>query len=106
MRITQKIKSKIIDINDALKHQECVTKLNIWQTENSMKFNDLKFMPIQFGKNIDLTEEYNYITPELDNIITPSSSVRYLGVEISSDGTYNDHIVKVINRANQRISLL
>ena len=27
-----------------------------------MKFNDQKFMLIQFGKNIELTEEYNYIT--------------------------------------------
>ena len=101
-----KLMSPIKTIEDAMKFQEIVLKLNEWQKENNMTFNDHKFMLIQFGSNYNLINDYNYITPNEDNLILPSNDIRDLGVQISCNGSYDDHISKIISKANQRISLL
>ena len=101
-----KIMALIKSIEDALKLQEDVLKLNDWQKINNMTFNDHKFMLLQFGTNYNLSQEYNYLTPNEDNVILPSNDIRDLGIQISCDGTYKDHISKIISKSNQRISLL
>jgi len=98
--------TKINNFDDALKLQDCVQILNQWQIDNNMLFNDHKFMLLQFGRNSNLQNQYNYVTPNMDNIISPSNDVRDLGVQISADGSYTDHISKVINKMKQRIGFI
>ena len=58
-----KITMPIHNIEDALTLQECLEKLDKWQTYNIMCFNASKFNVLQMGKTHDLKEDYNYITP-------------------------------------------
>ena len=59
-----KISYPINSIEDAEYFQECLVKLDTWQTENNMKFNNEKFKLLQFGKNENLKEAYTYLSPD------------------------------------------
>ena len=101
-----KITMPIHNIEDALTLQECLEKLDKWQTDNNMCFNVSKFNVLQMGKSQDLKEDYNYITPGNSDVILPCEVVRDLGVLINSKGTYTDHIAKISKKAAQKIGMI
>ena len=71
-----------------------------------MRINVSKFIVIKFGYNINMKDDYNYDSPEYNEIMINNDEVRYLGVIISSDGTYKAHISKTISKINQRVGYL
>ena len=71
-----------------------------------MSFNTTKFYALQFGRMSDLKLEYDYITPDYKNSITSTDSVRDLGVIISVNGGYTEHISKICSKASQRIGII
>ena len=71
-----------------------------------MKFNNDKFQLLQFGKDENLMCQYNYLSPDQSDIITPNFTVSDLGVTFNRDGNFNDHIMKIVSKAKQRIGLI
>ena len=64
--------------------------------------NGDKFECIKVGDNEDLKLMYNYITPGQDNSIGNVDNLRDLGVIVSTDGDYREHIYRIVSKAEQR----
>ena len=101
-----KLSYRIDSIEDALYLQECLDKLQHWQLDNNMEFNVGKFNVLKLGRKHELKNEYNYLAPGNEHIITDNTVVRDLGVLVNSDGTYSDHIAKIYSKISQRAGLL
>ena len=70
-----------------------------WAQNNNATFNAGKFECLRYGRNQDLIASTAY----LSNSATPiacSTSVRDLGVTMSSDATFNEHISKICTAAS------
>ena len=85
--------------------QTCILKSNEWQKANNMSFNNSKFQLLQYGRNTELRENYNYLSPDFNEVICGSSTVKDLGVYVSNSGNYNCHIDTIYKKAKQ-ISML
>ena len=90
-------------VSDAIKVQNDLHKLGDWSDEVNMSFNNLKFECLKYGFREELKFEYNYLTPNLDNIIEVKDNVKYLGVWMSCNGNFDYHISKTIVKVRQRI---
>ena len=64
-----------------------------------MKFNGDKFESIKHGNNKELKDSYKYSNTEED--IDDVFNLRDLGVTISNDGTYREHIVKIVKKCRR-----
>ena len=78
--------------------QEDLNKMYRWADENNMEYNDPKFELITFGK----PSRRNYKTPK-GTAIKRKTVVKDLGVYMSSDGKFEEHIWNVIKQT-QKIS--
>ena len=65
-----------------------------------MEFNSPKFECLRYGKNTDIKENTCYKTPSGDPIKVVEHA-KDLGIVMSSDGTFRQHVSKVISTANQ-----
>ena len=101
-----KLLYEINNVEDAMYLQDCLDKLQSWQTENNMEFNTGKFNVLKLGRNKDLKTEYNYLAPGHDQIITDNATVRDLGVIVNADANFTDHIAKIYAKISQRAGLL
>ena len=68
-----------------------------------MVFNTGKFKLLQIGKNDDLKKMYNYENCEKNGPFLPSENAKDLGILISNNGNFNDHIEKTIKKVNQKV---
>ena len=84
------------------KLQNELEKLYSWEVENNMKFNGGKFELIRFGSNQHLKENTVYFTPNQESIIEEKESLRDLGVIISNDLTFSNHVDKVCSKFSQK----
>ena len=75
-----------------------------WAEINNMAFNGLKFECMKYGSDETFKEQYNHITPQAVTSIDDCHNVRDLGIIMSIDGSYNDHINKVISKAKQKVA--
>ena len=98
-----KIKESIKEEEDVEKVQEDLDKLFEWQTFNKMKFNGAKFQALRYGPNEDIKEDTIYFTENMEDIIQRVSSLRDLGIIISDDANFNEHIEKVVSKVRQKI---
>ena len=96
----------INNLEDAEYFQSCLEKLNMWQKDNNMSFNNSKFQLVQYGRNYELRENYNYMSPDYSEVICGSETVRDLGVHINNAGNYSDHIDIIYKKSKQRINML
>ena len=71
--------------------------------ESNMIFNASKFKLLQYGKNVDLKESYNYIFYDDKEILMPSNQAEDLGVIGSADDTFSNHIDKVCSKIEQQL---
>ena len=55
-----KVGMKINDISDSVKLQDSLDKVINWEESNNTEFNMDKFKLLQYGRNEDLKNEYNY----------------------------------------------
>ena len=88
----------IAKVDDAIKVQNDLIKLGQWSHDKNMLFNNLKFECIQTGFNHELKEQYNYITPDMNHIITTKESVKDLVVWMSNEANFDVHIQKSYQR--------
>ena len=98
-----KVKSCINNKEDVEELQMNLDKLFKWEEENKMKFNGSKFQLLQYGTNEELKNNTVYFTGHMDKIIEQFSSLRDLGVIMTDDGKFQDHIEKVVKKARQKI---
>ena len=73
-----------------------------WQDTNNMQFNGKKFEMLRYGPNTDLKNSTNYLTPEYEDIIEVKENLRDLGVIISDDATFTNHIHHVCKKVKQK----
>ena len=101
-----KLFHSINSIEDAEYFQYCIEKLDNWQKVNNMSFNNGKFQLIQYGKNLNMRSDYNYLSPDYSAVIGPSTVVRDLGVQVNSSLNFSDHIEYIYKKAKQRINMV
>ena len=67
-----------------------------------MIFNGTKFELLQHGKNEELKNMYNYLSPNSEEIILRKEVLRDLGVLMNEQATFQDHINKACNTVNKK----
>ena len=60
-----------------------------------MVFNATKFEGLKHGKNEELKNQYEYITPDWENLIERKESLRDLGIIVNEKAYFDDYINKV-----------
>ena len=98
-----KVKDKIQNEEDVQKLQENLDKLFEWEENNNMKFNGATFQVLRYGRNEELKNNTEYFTGDMENIIEQFSSLRDLGITMSDNGKFEDHINKVCSKVRQKI---
>ena len=56
-----------------------------------MKFNKKKFQVVRNGTDEELKNNTTHFVGDYDEVIQKFSSVRDLGVQLTDDGTFNEH---------------
>ncbi len=78
--------------------QHDLNKVYDWTENNNMKLNSCKFEHLKYGKDIELKSRSTYFTNN-KTVIENKNSVKDLGVWMSSDCSFTDHINKMIEKA-------
>ena len=94
-----RIKKAIQDILDTFRLQEDLNRAYKWSEKNNMKLNGKKFEHLHYGKH---HSSNSYFTEE-SKIIEEKQFVKDLGVIISRDTTYKEHITAMIKRTTQLV---
>ena len=79
--------------------QQDLEKIFLWSAENNASFNASKFECLRYGKNKFIIDNTVYHSNTQSEIQT-HNSVRDLGVTMSSDATFAEHISNIIVAAN------
>ena len=87
---------------DVEKLQEDLDLIYTWQQENNMLFNGKKFEMLRYGANDELKCDTNYFTPELEDIIEVKNNLRDLGIIMSDNAKFEDHITHVCLKVKQK----
>ena len=115
--IDQEVSSKVSLFADdtrvmgPIKHEEDVEhlqkdldKIYEWQYNNNMIFNGKKFEMLRYGKNSDIKMNTNYFSPNYEDIIEVKENLRDLGVIMSDNASFKNHIYKVCSAVKQKSS--
>lgn len=95
-RTSKEIKNLI----DSFKLQHDLNKIYEWADHNNMEFNNSKFEHLQYGKNEDLHAETYYMTSN-GRKIEKKQHVKDLGVIMSHDCSFTEHINNVVKKAEE-----
>ena len=98
-RATKSIKT----LEDVKFLQNDLNKIYDWTAKNNMELNDLKFELLRYGLNEDIKNQTNYKSPT-GKIITSKDVVKDLGVLMSNDCSFKNHIDSTIEKAKNIIS--
>ena len=90
---------------DAIELQADLDALYEWAAHNNMEFNGTKFEAIKYGKNINLKQNYNYYNSDCSEAIGDVDFLRDHGNILSSDGSFQNHINKVVSKCKQKMGL-
>ena len=97
-----KIKQKVNSEEDVECFQKELEKLDEWAKSNNMQFNGKKFQVVRYGQNEELKNNTEYFSGSYEEIIDRFESIRDLGVQLSEDASFNEHIEKVCKKARQK----
>ena len=106
-----RIKKAIAGCSDVKDLQSDLNSVVQWTSENNMKLHEKKFEYLNHStgeskllKQLPLTAElYQYTTPN-GTVISPTDTVRDLGVQISADLSWSPQIDSIIDSANKMSS--
>ena len=85
---------------DARLLQEDLKQVYMWAEQNNMRFNSIKFELLRYGKNSNLKDSTEYVS-NTGEIINAKESVKDLGVTMSSNANFKEHIGKVIDTVKE-----
>ena len=91
---------KIRTSEEALRLQEDLEHVYNWAEMNKMEFNTDKFELMRFGKMEELKEQTSYRTPD-GKLIQEKDNLRDLGITMSNNLRFDEHIEKMVAKANQ-----
>ena len=97
-----RISREINSYNDAENLQDDLLLIYDWAIDNNMEFNGLKFQALKYGRNSEMKDEYEYVNSEFSQFIENVNSTRDLGIIMSTDGHFDEHIDKVVTKSRQR----
>jgi hypothetical protein len=97
-----KLKQKVKTEEDVEMMQVELQKLYLWGKKNNMEFNSTKFQVIRYGRNTELKENTEYFTGDFEEIIERFCSLRDLGVQMSEDANFTEHIDNICKKVRQR----
>ena len=89
--------------DDVIAAQETLDKVYRWACLNNMEFNDLKFIVQRFGNKQELKDNTTYFTDNMTEVISAAESHRDLGVQVSANGDFKEHICNVIKNVRRKI---
>ena len=67
-----------------------------------MEFNSKKFEILRYGKNQILKDSTFYLTPQFEEIIEEKESLRDLGVIMTNDCSFSNHVDLVCSKVRQK----
>ena len=67
-----------------------------------MVFNGTQFQVIRYGDDEDLKNNTEYCTKGTNDIIDRYETLRDLGVILSDDATFNEHVQHVVKKVRQK----
>ena len=73
----------IASIEDQALLQEDLNRIYSWANVNNLQFNDLKFELLQYGENVDLKQQFKYVS-STGEAIQPTKVVKDLGILMSN----------------------
>ena len=88
---------------DTENFQADLEKLYSWQEENNMMFNSAKFEVIRYGRNEDLKNTCDYLTPNAGGVIERKEKLRDLGIIMNERADFSDHVNHVCCKVNQKV---
>ena len=89
------------NLSDKEKLQADLEIIYSWAEVANLQFNDTKFELMQYGENGTLHTLFDYKT-SLNALITPSTTVKDLGIIMSTDLSFKHHIDNMIDEAKKR----
>ena len=90
-------------VRDASSLQTDLETVYQWADDNNMLFNNSKFELLRYGYDTTLKMTTNYTGPD-GSIITDKEHIRDLGVTLSSDGSFKEHITRTCQSARNMCS--
>ena len=98
-----KVLNKLKSENDTCKMQQDIESLEKWTTVNNMKMNNDKFVLISYNKNSQIDNTYKLGD---GTIISEKCQTKDLGVIMSNDGTFTNHINNLVSNCKRTISMI
>jgi ribonuclease P/MRP protein subunit RPP40 len=98
-----RISKGVSGVADASALQRDLEIVYQWAEDNNMSFNNMKFECLRYGIDSTLKLTTNYTSPS-GNIIDNKEHVRDLGVKMSSDGSFSEHIRTICQSAKNMCS--
>ena len=94
----------IKEIEDTVKRQNDIDRLGSWATKWDMRFQPVKCNMMQLTKKLihKVQASYTLERTVLENL----ESIKYLGVTITNDLTWNTHIINICTKANRTLRFL
>ena len=89
--------------NDVAHIQKDMENYYEWAENNFMNFNSLKFVVLRYGSNEEIKLNTIYFSDNMESIIESQDNHRDLGVSMSANGSFDDHINNVINKIKRKI---
>ena len=97
-----RIVRQVADESDVEALQSDLDKVYQWQDTNNMEFNSNKFEVLRYGKNLEIKQSTSYLTPNCDDLIEEKDSLRDLGIIMSSDASFSNHVELVCSKVRQK----
>ena len=94
---------KVKNVSDASSLQSDLEAVYEWATENNSSFNNKKFEALRYGADTTLQLTTSYTAPD-GSIISEKEHTRDLGVTMSADGTFRQHINNTCQSARNMCS--
>ena len=98
-----RVLKEVTELMDSFKLQHDLNQIYEWTKRNNMKLNGCKFEHLSYGRNKDAKSYSTYLNNAHCKIET-KNSVKDLGVLMTNDGKFDDHINAVVNKVNNLVS--
>jgi len=98
-----KVLNRLNSKNDVYKMQQDIECLERWTAQNNMKMNNDKFVLLSYNKNTEIDNMYKL---EDGTIIKEMPQTKDLGVIMSNDGKFSNHINNLVSNCKKTISMI
>ena len=93
----------ISSLSDAQSLQKDLERMEVWEKEMDMEFNPSKCQVIHLSKNKKIIKHQYRLH---GHILEAVSSAKYLGLDISSDLSFNTHISRITTNATKTLGFV